>query len=1162
MNKKLTSPAMWLQLKRWFTPPIFDNDQEKTFRARLIYVISFLLTILLGLNITFLLTTPQNLWMNLLLDILLLVTLVVCLYWTKQGHVRWPGQILSLILWMVVTFSIILYGPRDVIVSGYIITIIVATLLSDGLGSLLSIVMSTLVLALLVSAEITGLRPPSLPVSLPVILRVNIQLFAATGLLLYVTTRAITQALTQARQNEQALRASEERLNHILAMAPISMGLTTLEGRFFQVNEAMCQMLGYSKAELLTKTFSDITYPEDREFSLQVSQKLLDGHLESLQYEKRYQAKNGRIVWGITTIQLVHDEMTENAYFIRQIQDISNRKEVEALLQQQQNHLEELVQERTAELQQTNHQLQQEIVERRSVEAELRLHEAIIENMAEGVHLVRIDDGTIIYTNPTLERMFGYQPDEILGQHVSILNAPAGTSPEETANEIIKSLLDTGYWKGEIYNVKKNGEIFCCAAHVSTFHHDQYGAVWVSVHEDITQRKLVEKELAQYRQHLQEMVNHQTAELKTVNDQLRLTEERYRAIAELTSDFAYSTQITPEGTPTLEWITPAFTRILGYLPEQMGKTIGYLDTVHPSDAFLVKNRMESLISGVPTVTEYRCITRNGEIHWLRDYGQPIWDEKEQRVVRIYGAAQDITLQKEAEAKLLAERTLLQTVIDNLPDYFYLKDLNHQIILSNKSYAQSLGVVTAKELIGKTLADFYPLQEAERFNALDRYILASGREVINQENSFIDLTTGQRRWSLLTRLPFRDMNGAIAGVVGVSRDITERKQAELLLQNRLNFETLVANSSANFIRLSAEEVDQGINDTIQRIAQLTGAARSSIFLFSDDLQTFSNTHEWCADPKDSQKAQLQGFSTSLFGWYFNKLNHLETFLLKRPDELPLEAVGEWEWIKQNGFRALLFVPMIKAGKLAGALGFYGRVGQTVEWPNEYIALLQLVADIIMNALIRKWTEEQIKTSLNEKEVLLREIHHRVKNNLQVISSLLDLQSTYVKEESVWKMFQESRSRIRSIALVHEQLYQSTNLARVDFADYVRNLAGYLSRVYEPSSNQVTLSANVEDIPLSIETAIPLGLILNELVSNAYKHAFPNGRFGHIALHLRKKGDHQIYMAVQDNGIGFSATLDLNTSSLGLTIIMTLVGQLKGEIQLRRQDGTCFELTFPI
>jgi two-component sensor histidine kinase len=211
--------------------------------------------------------------------------------------------------------------------------------------------------------------------------------------------------------------------------------------------------------------------------------------------------------------------------------------------------------------------------------------------------------------------------------------------------------------------------------------------------------------------------------------------------------------------------------------------------------------------------------------------------------------------------------------------------------------------------------------------------------------------------------------------------------------------------------------------------------------------------------------------------------------------------------------------------------------------------------------RKRAEEQIKASLGEKEVLLKEIHHRVKNNLQVVSSMLQLQSRNIKDKETVEMFQESRNRVRSMALVHERLYQSRDLAMVDFAKYIQSLTSYLCRSYGVNTNVIQLKTNLHDVFLGVDTAIPCGLILNELVSNSLKHAFPEGREGEIRIELRSDGNDKFTLMVSDNGIGLLEDLDFrNTESLGLQLVNTLVNQLEGTIELDRRGGTTFKITF--
>jgi PAS domain S-box-containing protein len=221
----------------------------------------------------------------------------------------------------------------------------------------------------------------------------------------------------------------------------------------------------------------------------------------------------------------------------------------------------------------------------------------------------------------------------------------------------------------------------------------------------------------------------------------------------------------------------------------------------------------------------------------------------------------------------------------------------------------------------------------------------------------------------------------------------------------------------------------------------------------------------------------------------------------------------------------------------------------------------VSEVVADISERKKAERQTKASLSEKEVLLREVHHRVKNNLQVISSLLHLQSAYVQDPDAKRMYKESQSRVRSMALVHSILYESTDLASLDFAAYVRRLSSHLLQSYSVDPGAVTLQVKAQPVHFTIETAVPCGLVVNELVSNALKHAFPAGRRGEIIVDLQENPGGAYTLRVADNGVGFPKDVDFkNSASLGLQLVNALAEQLNGVLELRTDGGTSFELTF--
>jgi PAS domain S-box-containing protein len=212
--------------------------------------------------------------------------------------------------------------------------------------------------------------------------------------------------------------------------------------------------------------------------------------------------------------------------------------------------------------------------------------------------------------------------------------------------------------------------------------------------------------------------------------------------------------------------------------------------------------------------------------------------------------------------------------------------------------------------------------------------------------------------------------------------------------------------------------------------------------------------------------------------------------------------------------------------------------------------------------RKRFEEQIQASLREKEVLLKEIHHRVKNNLQVTSSLLKLQSDHIRDPQAQEMFADSQNRIRSMALVHEKLYQTSDLSRINFVDYSASLAALLFRSYGIDDKQISLHIEGSGIFLSVESAVPCGLIVNELLSNCLKHAFPHGRRGNIQIRIGREGSRQLTLEVADNGVGLPPALDLEkTDTLGLQLVWNLAEQLDGTIHVERQEGAAFKIAFP-
>jgi PAS domain S-box-containing protein len=219
-------------------------------------------------------------------------------------------------------------------------------------------------------------------------------------------------------------------------------------------------------------------------------------------------------------------------------------------------------------------------------------------------------------------------------------------------------------------------------------------------------------------------------------------------------------------------------------------------------------------------------------------------------------------------------------------------------------------------------------------------------------------------------------------------------------------------------------------------------------------------------------------------------------------------------------------------------------------------------ILVDVTEKKHADAALRATVVEKEVLLKELHHRVKNNLQIISSLLSLQSQRVDDATARELFKESQTRVRAMALVHENLYRSQNVAKVDVVQLLRALTANVLRLFGAEAGRIALDLAIDDVDLEVETAIPCALLVNELLSNALKHAFSDGRKGSIRVVLKRLPDECVALSVADDGIGMPIAIDVDRAdSLGLDIIKTLSGQLHGALHVVRDPGTRVELVFP-
>jgi len=605
----------------------------------------------------------------------------------------------------------------------------------------------------------------------------NIVMFS---ILIFLNARQLNQEDAQRAAILDSLRASENRFAKIFNSSPTAISISSTEtGRIIEINEAGLQLFGYSRAEVIGRTAIElgITNPQLRQQAIEEIKRVgVMRNREGVVYTRTGEARH--VIISIETDTLNNELCTLASMF--------------------------------------------DITERKRAEEAQRLSAAIMENIAAGIDLVRVSDGAIVYTNPGFDKLFGYAQGELIGQSVSVINAPTEHTPEETAHRIFTALRQDKVWEGEVYSRHKDGTAFWCYASVSTFEHTEHGTVWVEARQDISERKRAEALL---------------------HRQARLLELAHEPI----------------------------------------------------------------------------------VIWQLDGGIVFWNRGAEQ---LYGFSADEALGRESHALLSTKHPL---------------GIN-QFLALLKQTGEWQGELTHTRHDGTQL------------------IVESRQQLIHDEMGV---------WLVLE----------------TNRDVTERKRAE---------------------------------------AKITEALR-------------------------------------------------------------------------------------------------------------------------------------------EKEVLLKEIHHRVKNNLQVIASMLRLQADGLPDPNARALLMDNQRRVRSMALIHEQLYQAQDLAHINFSDYVTSLVNYLWRLYAPTQALAEVQVHVEAITLEIEQAMPLGLIVNELVSNSLRHAFPAGAAAgprRLWVSARRATSGWLEVEVGDTGVGLPEGFAIEkTTSMGLQLVQAFILQLRGQLQIHNHPGARFTMTFP-
>lgn len=646
---------------------------------------------------------------------------------------------------------------------------------------------------------------------------------------------------------------------------------------------------------------------------------------------------------------------------------------------------------------------------------------------------------------------------------------------------------------------------------------------------------------------------------KQAESALRASEERYRNVVETILEGVWI--IDTESYTS--YVNLRMAEMLGYTVEEMlGKPLFYF---MDDEGRAISNRnLERRRQGIREQHDFRFQTKTGQDLWALISTNPLHDDAGNYLGSL-GMITDITDRKRTEAALYQREQEFRALAENAPDIIARFDRSLRHLYVNPAITAATGLLP-QSFIGKTNQELgMPAAQVALWDATLTRVFTTGEQ---QYLEFQFSTPEGLRDYQSQCVPEFAADGSVASLLVIARNITEQKQLEQALRQRVDQEQTLSRVLQT-IRQSLS-LDLIFRTATAEIAQLVQADRAAVVQYLPERQCWKHVSEYrhTLEIPDTLGMEIpdQGnpLADQLKQFKVIRIDSLDTLEDEINREFAQSFPGSW-----------LLVPLIVDQKLWGSFSMF-RLQQTSAWTQEEANLVQTIAVQLSIAIQqaqafeqaqtelveRQQAERHLRAALAEKEVLLKEIHHRVKNNLQIVSGLLQLQAQSLNDPQVVNALKESQNRVESMSLIHKKLYTSSDLGHVDVADYIHSLTVSLLMTYQISPGTVGLNVEVEPMILSLDQAIPCGLIINELISNALKYAFPNNRSGEISVKFRQNAD-QLELTIQDNGIGLPDYLDWqNAESLGFSLVYALVTeQLDGNLTVDRSSGTQFTIKFP-